>query len=73
MVKVISVSDETYALLKSIKGQKMSFSEVIKEAIYKNRQDNVAIMGFFGALKGKIDAKRWKSQLYKERARKWGD
>ena len=72
MVKVISVSDETYALLKSIKGQKMSFSEAIKEAIYKNGQDKVAIMGLFGALKGKINAKRWKSQLYEERGKPWG-
>jgi predicted CopG family antitoxin len=71
MVKVISVSDETYALLKRIKGQKMSFSEAIKEAIYKNKQDRGEIMVLFGVLKGKINAKRWKARLYEERERPW--
>ncbi|MHB1830252.1 MAG: antitoxin VapB family protein [Candidatus Micrarchaeaceae archaeon] len=71
MVKVISVSDETYALLKKLKGQKLSFSEAIKEAVYKNKQDKTAIIGLFGSLKGKINAKRWKAQLYTDRERPW--
>lgn len=71
MVKVISVSDETYAILKKIKGRKMSFSEAIKEVVYKNKQDKNAIMDLFGVLKGKINARKWKSQLYAERERSW--
>ena len=60
-------------MLVRIKGQKMSFSEAIKHVVSKSRQDKDAIMDLFGVLKDKIDAKKWKSELYAERERPWSD
>ncbi len=73
MVRVISVSDEVYGLLVKIKGQKMSFSEAIKQATSKSKQDKNAIMDLFGVWKGRVDVKKWKSELYAEREKQWSD
>jgi predicted CopG family antitoxin len=73
MVKVISVSDEVYTMLVKVKGQKLSFSEVIKASLSKNRGNKNDIMDLFGSLKGEIDAKKWKAELYADRKRSWSD
>ena len=69
MVKVISVSDETYAMLVKLKGKKMSFSETIKAAIAKGGKGD--LMRSFGVLKDKRRAKEWIAAVYKERERTW--
>jgi predicted CopG family antitoxin len=73
MVKVISVSDEVYTMLVKLKGQHLSFSETIKMTISKSKQNKNDIMDLFGSLKGKINAKQWKSELYAQRDMPWSD
>lgn len=67
MAKVISLSNEVYAMLVKIKGAK-SFSEVIKEAMEGSRK-NGDIMALFGALNN--DARELKKAVYKDRAVPW--
>lgn len=58
MVKVISLSEEAYGKLKSIKGDK-SFSEVIVEVVDKNKKGTGKdLMKFFGIWKD--DSDYWK-------------
>lgn len=68
MVKVISVSDEVYAMLTRFKGFR-SFSEVIKSAMEGGKKGG--IKQFFGALKGKKRAAKWKKDIYTAREKGW--
>jgi predicted CopG family antitoxin len=55
MVKVISLSNEAYERLKSIKRDK-SFSEVVVSLINESKIKNKDVMKFAGAFK---DKKKW--------------
>lgn len=68
MVKVISVSDEVYAMLTRFKGSR-SFSEVIKNAMEGGKKGD--IRQFFGALKDKKRAVEWKKEIYTAREKGW--
>jgi len=57
MVKVISLSNEAYEKLKSMKNEK-SFSEVVVELIECKKKDKKNIMKFAGIFK---DDKEWES------------
>lgn len=60
MTKVISLSDEAYNTLKSIKKDKESFSEIVIRIAVNERKK--PIMSFAGKWKGE---KNWKD-IYKE-------
>ena len=65
MVKVVSLSNEAYEKLKSMKFEK-SFSEVIKDLIENKRKEKKDIMEFAGIW----ESDKWdeiKKQIYKDR------
>lgn len=68
MVKVISISEEVYKMLTRLKGPR-SFSEVIKSSIEGEKKGDIT--RFFGALKDKKRAERWKKELYSMRENGW--
>lgn len=68
MVKVISLSDEAYRILKELKGNSKSFSDVVIEIAPQKKKRN--IMEFAGAFKENADEwERIEKELYAERKR----
>lgn len=68
MVKVISISDEVYKMLAKIKGSR-SFSEVIKSSLESEKKGDIT--PFFGILKNKKRAVKWKREVYEAREKGW--
>ncbi len=66
MVKVISLSDEAYKRLKSIKGDR-SFSETVVEIIDKRKKKN--IMKFVGIWKNDKYWENYKKEIRRTRDR----
>jgi len=64
MTRTISLSDEAYELLVSLKGDKKSFSEVVMELARKGSRDN--ILSFFGVWADRDDEFR---RVFKEMAK----
>ena len=64
MTKVISLSDDAYESLKSMKTEGESFSEVVRRISLKSR----SVLDFFGAWPDKKELDKISKELKKERA-----
>ena len=63
MTKVISLADDAYESLKSLKTEGESFSEVVRRISIKNR----SVLDFFGAWSDKKELDKISQELKKER------
>lgn len=61
MTKIISLSDDAYDMLKSMKNEGESFSEVVRRISHKN------VLDFFGAWPDKKELGKISKELKKER------
>ena len=69
MVKVISLSNDAYNKLKSLKGDN-SFSEVVIHLVEERKSSKEEIMRFFGAwAKDKAEIEKIKKELKEDRKR----
>jgi len=67
MVKVISLSNDAYARLKTLKGTDKSFSDVVIEIVDERKTKKKNLMDFFGIWK---DDKEWDNigkKIYEDR------
>lgn len=68
MTKVISLSDEAYNDLKSLKGNEKSFSDVVRELAYKAKRKK--IMELAGAWKDAPEMDAIFKKIFEERHKK---